>query len=176
MGRQRLLSVFRQHSEGFGLIETVIAVGLLGIIAVGFLGAMATSYKVVVLADEQVTAKSLARSWMEYVEQLDYISAPDDGEATYTFDEATYEEITADIPEGYTIFSVDREETLVEFDNINGIKGVPWDPGEADPEDPFNPNIPPQAVTIDASLQKITLVIRYHGDNTFTLEGFKIKQ
>ncbi|MFC1972113.1 prepilin-type N-terminal cleavage/methylation domain-containing protein [Chloroflexota bacterium] len=176
MGRQKLLGLFRQHSEGFGLIETVIAVALLGIIAAGFLGAMATSYKVTVLADEQVTAKSLARSWMEYIEQLEYISAPDDGEATYTFDPATYTEIIADIHEGYTIFSVDREENLVEFDNTNGIKGVPWDPGEADPADPFNPTSPAQVVTIDESLQKITLVIKYHGAPSFTLEGFKVKQ
>jgi hypothetical protein len=105
--------------------------GLLGVIAVCFLVALATSYKVVVLADEQVTAKSLARSQMEYIEQQPY--KPDGGETYLKID-------STDIPEGYAIFSVDRSGMVTD-----SIKGIPWDP---------DPSIDLPADS-DQSLQKI---------------------
>ena len=152
---QKVLRIFRQDSRGFGLIEATIAMGLLGVIAVCFLVALATSYKVVVLADEQVTAKSLARSQMEYIEQQEYILAPDGGEVTYLKIDS------ADIPEGYAIFSVDRSDMVTD-----SIKGIPWDP---------DPSIDLPADS-DQSLQKIALIVKYDGTESLTLEGFKVKQ
>ncbi|MFC2042203.1 hypothetical protein ACFLTV_01695 [Chloroflexota bacterium] len=146
----------RHESDGFGLLEATIALGLLGIIAVCFLVAMTTAFKATVLADEQVTAKSLARTQMEYVDQQPYIEAPNDGEVTY------FKLDSGDIPEGYTVFSFGRDGTLVEE-----IKGIPWDT-----TDPLNPH----AAGNDESLQKITLLVKYDGAESFRMEGFKVKR
>ena len=113
-----LLKRIRQEPSGFGLIEATISLGLLGLIAACFLVAMASSYKVGALADEQVTANSLARSQMEYVEQQPYNGVLD---INY---QASYDKIDiATIPEGYDILSIDRDGALVEE-----IVGIPWDP------------------------------------------------
>ena len=58
--------------KGFILIESIIALALLGILAVFFLGSVGTATKATVVADEQVTAESLARSQIEYIKACDY--------------------------------------------------------------------------------------------------------
>ncbi|MFC1982621.1 hypothetical protein ACFLV5_02400 [Chloroflexota bacterium] len=152
-----LLRRIRQESDGFGLLEATIALGLLGIIAVCFLVAMTTAYKASVLADEQVTAKSLARTQMEYVDQQPY-----DVELDANL-EASYSKLdSADILEGYSILSVNRSGAVVD-----DIVGVPWDTS-----DPLNP----QPAGSDESLQKITLIIKYNGAESFSMEGFKVKR
>ena len=152
---QNLCRLFRQDSPGFGLIEAIISISLLGMIAVCALGAIGTSYKVVVLAREQVTAKSVARSQMEYVEQQEYIVADDGSEATYLKLD------NSDIPQGYAIFSVDCNGMT-----NSSIKGVPWDP---------DPSIDLPTYS-DQSLQKIMLVITYNEAELWTLDGFKVNQ
>jgi prepilin-type N-terminal cleavage/methylation domain-containing protein len=64
---------FKHNSKGFSLIEVMIALALMAIIGVAFLGALATASKAILIADEQATAESLARSQMEYVKNQDYI-------------------------------------------------------------------------------------------------------
>ncbi len=140
-----------KNEKGFTLIEVVIALLLLGIIASGFLMALSTASKALILADERTTAESLARSQMEYVKNQGYITAPDGGEVIY---------IKIDgIPDGYTIWSEDRSGATV-----SNIIGVPWE------------SQPYQAVTIDAGLQRIKLVIRHYGEDVITLEGYKVNR
>jgi hypothetical protein len=159
-----LLKRIRQESSGFGLLEATISLGLLGIIAVSFLVAMASSYKVGALADEQVTANSLARSQMEYIEQQPY---DDELDANL---EASYNKIT-DIPPGYDIFSIDRSDAVV-----NAIVGIPWN---------WDPLVDAALVAEDFEdedeegdqmVQKITLVITYNGSESLRLEGRKINR
>jgi prepilin-type N-terminal cleavage/methylation domain-containing protein len=64
-----------RKQRGFGLVEVIIALGLLGIIGIAFMGALATSSTATILYDEQATSESLARSEMEYVKSQDYSSA-----------------------------------------------------------------------------------------------------
>jgi hypothetical protein len=143
-----------QDSEGVGLIETIISIGLVGIIAVCFLVATGTSYKTGVLADEQVTASGLARSQMEYI-----VTQPYDGELDANL-EASYTKLdSAEIPEGYSIFSINRSGAIVD-----AIVGLPWNP---------DPTVD-AVVDSDQGMQKITLVIKYHENGSWILEGLKI--
>ncbi len=59
--------------KGFAFIETVVALAILGIIAVAFLSGLATSTKVTVIANDKITAISLAQTQIEWVKKADYI-------------------------------------------------------------------------------------------------------
>ena len=61
-----------KSEKGFALIETLVALALLGIIAVVFLGGIGTATKATIVADEQTTAESLVRSEIEYVKNCTY--------------------------------------------------------------------------------------------------------
>jgi len=61
-----------KNEKGASLIETVVALALLGIIAVAFLSGLATASKALFITDEQATAKNLAGSQMEIVKKQSY--------------------------------------------------------------------------------------------------------
>ena len=65
-------SKFAGSESGVTFIETLIALALLGIIAIAFLSGLATTSKATIVADEQTTAESLARSQMEWAKKVDY--------------------------------------------------------------------------------------------------------
>lgn len=67
------LNVFGGNKAGLALIETLVALAILGIIAAAFLGGLATASKATFIADEGTTAQSLAQSQMEYAKTLDYV-------------------------------------------------------------------------------------------------------
>ena len=66
--------------KGSSLIETLVALALLGVIVVAFLSGLATTSKATIVADEQSTAESLARSQMEWAKTATYVS----GVTTYS--------------------------------------------------------------------------------------------
>ena len=59
---------------GASLIETLVALAILGIIAIAFLSGLATASEATAITDERGTAESLARSQMEYIKSQDYIN------------------------------------------------------------------------------------------------------
>ncbi len=61
-----------KSERGFALIETLVALALLGIIAVAFLSGLATTSQAGFIANEQATAESLVRSEAEYVKNCTY--------------------------------------------------------------------------------------------------------
>ena len=156
-----------KKEKGFGLVEVLMALVLLGIIAIAFLGALATGSKALFIADERATAESLARSQMEYVKNLDYIIAtaynpgppPSGGEAIYV-------NAKISVPSGYEIRSINRAGGE---DTSTNIIGVPWN-GQLTP--------PPegQAVDTDAGLQRIKLVIYHLDKNLFELADYKVER
>jgi prepilin-type N-terminal cleavage/methylation domain-containing protein len=164
---------FRGRSRGLTMIEVLIAIAILGIISITFLSALSTSSLSVALADERTVAESLARRQMEYVKNQGYNPA-----SVLNNNNPTYQKITG-IPEGYSIWSVNRTGGVVA-----DIVGIPWDSGNNAP------------VSKDVGLQKIALVIK-HKDRenpaqdkviytfvnnnpvwannvTITLEGYKV--
>jgi len=107
MKRVRLSSqvteAFQGRCRGFTLIEVMIAIALVGMIAIAFLSALATASAVLITADEQATAESLARTQMEYVKNLPYDPDPEpdyDAKSLPEYEDAGYlATIDADILE-----------------------------------------------------------------------------
>lgn len=58
--------------KGFSLLETILALALLGIISACFLGATATTSTARVTADEKASGKILAESLMEGIKKDSY--------------------------------------------------------------------------------------------------------
>ncbi len=63
---------FRGKENGVTLIETLVALALLGIVAVAFLSGLATSLKSSFISNEQALAESLIRTEAEYVKTYPY--------------------------------------------------------------------------------------------------------
>ena len=60
--------------EGVSLLETVVALALLGIIGATFLGRLTTASKGTILSQEMVVAESLPRSQVEHIKSQEYVS------------------------------------------------------------------------------------------------------
>jgi len=68
-----MLRIFTRRESGITLIETVVALAIMGTIAVTFLSGLATTSKAAFIVDEQATAESLAQSQMEWTQNVDYV-------------------------------------------------------------------------------------------------------
>ena len=79
--------------KGFALIETLVALALLGIIAAGILSGAATGVKATVITDDQAIAQSLVCSEIEYVKNYPYQYSV----STYPVDP------TLTVPEGWVV-------------------------------------------------------------------------
>ena len=79
----RVAKRLKGNETGVTLIETLVALAILGLIAVAFLSGLATAAQATFLADERATAESLARSQMEYVKSQPYIDYEETGHEEY---------------------------------------------------------------------------------------------
>ena len=61
--------------KGISLLETILALAILGIVSVTFLGATATTSTARVTADERASGKILAESLLETIKKMDYASS-----------------------------------------------------------------------------------------------------
>jgi prepilin-type N-terminal cleavage/methylation domain-containing protein len=89
-----MLRIFHCRESGMTLLETVIAVAILGAVAAAFLGGVAASSRGVYTADEQATAEGLARSQMEWAKN-----------ATYSYDATSYSIAPIPMNDDYTGYS-----------------------------------------------------------------------
>jgi type II secretory pathway pseudopilin PulG len=89
---KRLLKITTniRGQKGLGLVETLIALTILGTATVAFVGALSAGSIATGTQDEQVVAQSLAQSQLEYTKNYAY----DPGAVTYP---------TLAAPEGYGI-------------------------------------------------------------------------
>jgi type II secretory pathway pseudopilin PulG len=78
-----------QHERGLGLVESIIAVAIVGAAVVSFVVAMSSGTIAVREGEQGMVAQSLAQTQLEYVKSYPY----DSGATTYP---------TVDTPEGYT--------------------------------------------------------------------------
>ncbi len=76
--------------DGVGLVETLVAVAILGVTLVTLLAAISTGSIGVAITEERVTAENLARSQLEYTKSQAYLTAP-----------ASYATVTPTV--GYTV-------------------------------------------------------------------------
>jgi len=74
-------------AKGLTLVETLIAVAILGAIGVALLSGMYTGYRSLAISQEKTYAESLAKSQVEYIKSQPYISVlnydPSDPEKRY---------------------------------------------------------------------------------------------
>ena len=66
-------SILTRHESGMTLLETLVALAILGAVAVTFLSGLATTSRAAFVNDELATAGSLARSQMERAKNADYV-------------------------------------------------------------------------------------------------------
>jgi type II secretory pathway pseudopilin PulG len=76
-GKEATLGRRRCHGEeGVGLVETLIAVGILGLALTVLLAAVSTGSLAVSRTEERVAAENLARSQLEYTKSQGYLPPP----------------------------------------------------------------------------------------------------
>jgi len=73
--------------QGIGLIETVVALALLGLIGVAFLNGLTTTSNAVMISQERVIAESLAKSQLEDIKAQGYITVEESVSANCTYEE-----------------------------------------------------------------------------------------
>ncbi len=79
----RKFNIFGANESGVTLIETTVALAVLGIIAVSIFTGLSTASKSTFTADQRNTAQSLAQSQTEFVKHSDYINFSDFGHEDY---------------------------------------------------------------------------------------------
>ncbi len=142
----KIFSILGRSEAGVSLIETLIALGLLGAIGAAFLSGLFTVSKATILADEQAVAESVARSEIEYIQGQDYID--------YSVDpHDVYDEITP--PASYSI-----ELTTTP---IVPATGLPY--GQTG-----------GVFEQDQEIQKITVTIERGDKSVLIIEDYKVKR
>ena len=72
------------HENGFTLLESLLALAILGFVVVAIVASLVTGSRATLMHSEQATAESLARSQLEYVIGITgYQFAPVDGSNPY---------------------------------------------------------------------------------------------
>ncbi len=62
--------------RGFTLIESLVAMGILGFIGVAFMSALYTNFNATDITDKSVIAENLSRAQLEYISNQDYFVPP----------------------------------------------------------------------------------------------------
>ena len=148
-----------KSEKGFGLIEVLMALALLGIIAATFLMAIGVASRAILLSDERTTAESLAKSQMEYIMQQLYEEADDDINGDSIYNEAVYAEIDTSGHPTFNIGSIieaDGVETAVEE-----IVGVPWNTTDGEPD-----------MESDKGIQRVKLIVCNNGGDGVSLDEY----
>ncbi|MBA7564677.1 hypothetical protein ES708_06344 [subsurface metagenome] len=103
----RVVKKLRGSERGMALIETLVALAILGLVAVAFINGLATVAKATYITDVRTTAESLTRSGVEYLKSQSYINYADPGHGEY---------LSITPPAGYNI-----EITVVPIDPVTKL-------------------------------------------------------
>ena len=108
--------------HGITLVETLIALAIMGVVAMVFPTVMAQSSKAVMVSQNSVTAESLAKSEMEYVKSTYYLNAHWDYQLPSNPPSWDPER---SLPAGYDGYSVQVNADLVpNHDSDDGIQQI----------------------------------------------------
>ena len=95
----RITRFFSGDQGGLTLVETLVALGILGFIGVGFMTALSTGFRSEGIKEEQVIGNNLVRAALEEIRSQDYLTS--DSPSPYT--------ITVPLPDGYSIAVVTED-------------------------------------------------------------------
>ncbi len=141
----RVAKKLKGNETGVGLIETLVALAILGSIAVVFLSGLATAAKATLIVDKRATAESITRSQIEYVQSQAYID--------YAEPHDPYNEIELDSGSGYSIdFAANPiiPATGLSYGQTGGI------------------------FEEDKGIQKITVTVKRYDESVLTIEDYKV--
>ena len=111
------VSLSWRDERGMTLIETLVAVAILGAVGVVFLSGLAASSKAVMVSQERVAAESLAKSQMEYVKSSTYDDV--NNPPVYGVDP------NLPIPDGYSIsVSAERKDPAEDGPGDDGLQEI----------------------------------------------------
>jgi type II secretory pathway pseudopilin PulG len=164
----------RPVSEGgFGLIEVLLSIALLGSIGVALLSGLSTAMNSNIVAERNLAGINLAQSQVENLSAQEYRYAPSTG--IPDDDIAFYDRIIT-VPGGDLVGTAPRGgnpdgtgESIECTTGVNGGPiGIPWN------------TLSGQAESTDAGLQKIRLVIKQGSDwatgtIAYTIDIYKVK-
>jgi len=88
--------------RGLGLVESLVAVAILGVAVVALVMVLSAGTVAVGECNQEVVAQSLARTQLEYTKSYPYDSEATTYPYVYTYDE-TYNPSPITLPEGYAI-------------------------------------------------------------------------
>lgn len=101
------LSQCGSGQSGVTLIETVVALAIIGAVSVAFLSGLTTTSRATIIADEKATAESLAQSQLEAVKRVEYVyeaaqyaPAPIPGDDAYVSYSVVISAQPLDVPDG----------------------------------------------------------------------------
>ena len=107
---------FLRGQRGISLIETLVAVAILGVVGVVFAGSMDTAYESVAILDEKTQAEALARSQLEQIKDAPY------PENHYAQGTGVYP-VTVNLPPQYSmVINVMRPTCIGEADDCTPIE------------------------------------------------------
>jgi len=91
--------IFSRGESGIALLETLVALAILGIISVAFLSGLTTTSQAAIISDRRATAESLAQSQMESVKNAacDYVPEATQYTPTQIPDDVSYTGFSAAI-------------------------------------------------------------------------------
>ena len=112
---EKMLKIFTRHESGVTLVETLVALAILGTVAVTFLSGLAATSKAVMVSQEKVIAEGLAKSQLEYIKAQSYIPTAEYDPAN---PEKRYEliNISSDLTEGGYAIDINPPEVIISSD------------------------------------------------------------
>ena len=131
---KNIKQLIRSNEQGLTLIETMIAMVLLGIVGLAIISGIGTAFRANAIADGQETAMTIAQRQFEIIEYQDYIPVTAGNQVNYSILDLTTETNFA----GYSIWSYqynaaydpddgDQITDLVMSATSAGPIGIPWD-------------------------------------------------
>ena len=147
--RLKFIKYIAKEQRGMSLIEMLIALMLLAVAGIAFLSGLTTLFQGVLVSQRSVTMESLAKSELEYVKSLDYVST----EAPWNYQLPSSPpswDTGRTLPDGCESYTV-------------AVSAVRLDPAN-------------DGTATDDGLQQITVSVTREGGRTLTLSGYKVRQ
>ncbi len=117
--RDQKSKIKMKGQAGIALLETTVALAILGMVVVGLLGGLTGAQKATSAADSRAEGQALAQSQMEYIKKLPYVYGANSYTPTAIPPDADYEGHSASI----TVTPVHPQDDGLQKVTVNISKG-----------------------------------------------------